>query len=332
MNRHLYKYTHEWTTHAIKAVRLVLYFEKIVTADEDGLMVKNVLSHLALSKRLRRDLLNAGHIQLNGKPIFLTSRIHTHDKITVLQVDEIEVHFPPEPIALDIAYEDEHLLVVNKQAGLLVHPTSRERTGTLASAVAFHMCSRGESYRFRPVHRLDRNTSGLLLIAKHKLAHERLSRALRKRDIHREYLSFVYGLMENDDLTIDTPIGLAQDQTVKRIVDVTGDLPSAKPAVTHVKVLCRYEQGYATKVRVILETGRTHQIRVHLSSVGHSVLGDTLYGEEISSIPFISRQALHAYQLTFVHPVTKEYIVCVSELPDDLQQLEKKLAHQVHES
>ncbi len=302
----------------------MLYFEKTVTIEEDGRMVKSLLSSLNLSRRLRRDLLSGGHIRVNDKPTFLTSRVHVGDQIIVEPVVETNDHFPPESIPLDIAYEDEHLVVINKPPGLLVHPTSRERTGTLASAISFHMEKQGESYRFRPVHRLDRDTSGLLIIAKHKLAHERLSRALRKREIHREYMAFTVGNIQQDKFSICAPIGLSEGSTLKRTVYFEGTSELAKQAITHVHVLHNYIGNLAAKVEITLETGRTHQIRVHLASIGHPIFGDTLYGEIHANeyAPELSRQALHAFKLSFAHPVTEEYIVCESALPDDLRQFE----------
>ncbi|PWI57091.1 hypothetical protein BM613_10370 [Sulfoacidibacillus thermotolerans] len=284
-------------------------------------MVKNLLGPLKLSRRLRRELLLAGHIRVNGSPTFLTSRVHNGDVVTIEQVFEPGSQFLPEPIPLDVVFEDAHVLVVNKQAGLLVHPTSRERTGTLASAVAYYMAQREESYRFRPVHRLDRDTSGLLILAKHKLAHERLSRALRKREIHREYIAFAAGIMNLPEQCIRTPIGLAAGSTIKRTIYPNDLLNDAKSAVTHVRILEVFKHSQATKVQIRLETGRTHQIRVHLSSIGHPLLGDPLYGN-VATADLFMRQALHAYKLSFIHPFTQEPVVCESDLPEDLQKLE----------
>ncbi len=332
MRGYLYKYTHELTRHDRKAVLIVLYFDRVISQEEDGVMVKALLGSLALSKRLRRTLCAQGQICVNGAPAYLTGRVRVGDRVTVEAPVELGSSIEPEPIPLHVVLEDEHLLVVDKQAGLIVHPTAHERRGTLASAVMNHMRERGESYPFRPVHRLDRATSGLLLIAKHKLAHERLSRSLKKRAISRQYTAFASGaLAGRAERTIDAAIGLLPGTCIKRAV-----YPYGKSAITHLRVERVYEAAGAMKLLVRLETGRTHQIRVHLAHIGHPILGDSLYGSpemnEKFSIAFPdgrSRHALHAHQLEFDHPVTNQTMTLYAPLPPELQRLAAALSEGV---
>ncbi len=329
----LYKYTHELARHAMKAGLIVLYLDRAVTNQDDGAMVKTILGSLALSKRLRRTLCEQGRICVNGAPAYLTNRVRVGDRVTVEAPEEFSSAIEPEPIPLHVVFEDEHLLAVDKQAGLIVHPTAHERQGTLASAVIHHMRQRGESYPFRPVHRLDRATSGLLLVAKHKLAHERLSRSLKTRAISRQYTAFASGAMDwREERTIDAAIGLLPGTCIKRAV-----YPYGKAAITHLRVERVYAQSGAVKLLIGLETGRTHQIRVHLAYIGHPVLGDSMYGFPAMNEKFSvvlpdgrSRHALHAHQLTFAHPVTNQAITLCAPLPPELQRLAAALAKGVH--
>ena len=294
------------------------YFEKLIGETEDGLMVKEVLRPLGAGRKLRHRLLEQQLIQVNGSPAYLTGRVHTGDIITVdAPIEETSILLP-ENLPFDVAFEDEHMLIVNKPANMLVHPTAKERTGTLANAVLFYLRMRGEKYPFRPLHRLDRDTSGLLIIAKHKLALERLEKALKRREITREYIAFVSGEITEEYRIVNAPIGLLPDQTIKR-----GVVTDGRQAVTHVSVLQLFSNEQACKVKLKLETGRTHQIRVHLAYIGHPVLGDRLYGckDEWG----LTRQALHAARLSFEHPFTHVTTTIESQLPDDLKQLEMTL-------
>ena len=316
----------------MKVGLIVLYFERAVTEQDEGVMLKAMLGSLALSKRLRRTLCTQGLICVNGAPAYLTSRVRAGDRITVEAPAELSSAIEPEPLPLQVVFEDEHLLAVDKQAGLLVHPTAHERQGTLASAVIHHMRLRGETYPFRPVHRLDRGTSGLLLIAKHKLAHERLSRSLKTRAISRQYTAFASGMLaEREERTIDAAIGLLPGTFIKRAV-----YPYGKAAVTHLRVERVYAQTDTMKLLIGLETGRTHQIRVHLAHIGHPVLGDGLYGFKESHGTFSivlpdgrTRHALHAHRLVFAHPVTNQAMTLDAPLPPELQRLAAALAREM---
>ena len=255
----------------------------------------------------------------------------TEDKVTVngafkpknyrlKQGDKVKVIIPePEPyrvvaqnIPLDIVYEDDYLLVVNKPKGMVVHPAAGNYENTLVNAVLYH--SKGElsgiNGVMRPgiLHRIDKNTSGLLLVAKCDLAHIELARQIKEHSLTREYEAVVYGNIKEDEGTIDAPIG--RHPVKRKQMAVT--YKNSKPAVTHYTVIKRY--GNFTHVRLKLETGRTHQIRVHMAYIGHPVAGDEVYGPK-KVIKSLGGQCLHARKIGFIHPVTKEYMEFTSSLP-----------------
>jgi len=295
------------------------YVEARITASQAGLMVKQVLAVLCFSRRLRRALTESAGIRLNGQPVYWTTRVAIGDLLTVdAPPEERSSTVIPEDIPLSVAYEDEHVLVVDKAAGMVAHPTGTHVLGTLVSAVAHHVEAHGEHVRCRPLHRLDRETSGLVLFAKHKLAHERLVAALLARRITREYTAFVHGLLSFDERVLDMPIARLSEQSLQRAVT-----PDGKRAITHVRVLKRYKTAQVTRVQIRLETGRTHQIRVHMAHIGHPLLGDWLYG--LSPDPLMARQALHAGRLHFVHPLDGRTIDIRADLPSDLQSLDARL-------
>ena len=221
----------------------------------------------------------------------------------------------PNDIFLDILYEDEYLLVIDKPAHMLVHPTASERENTLANGVLFYYRQNNLTLNYHPVHRLDKNTSGLVLIAKYPHIQHQLSRALEKKSLMRDYIAFVHNKMKNPMGTIHLPIARHPNSIIERIVAENGQV-----AITHYEVVESYDD--ACQVHLSLETGRTHQIRVHLSHLGHPIIGDDLYGSPSS---LINRQALHAYKLSFLHPVSKKQITVHSSLPNDMNNLLTKL-------
>ncbi|RPF56062.1 RluA family pseudouridine synthase [Aquisalibacillus elongatus] len=224
------------------------------------------------------------------------------------EVQELEIE--PENIPLDIVYEDEHLLVVNKAKGMVVHPSHGHRTGTLVHALLYHCDDlSGINGVYRPgiVHRIDKDTSGLLVVAKHDQAHERLSDQLAHKDIKRQYEAIVHGRIDHDKATIDAPIGRDPNDRQKMAVVENG-----KPAVTHFSVVERFDQF--SHVYCDLETGRTHQIRVHFKYIEHPLVGDPKYGRRKTLD--VQGQALHARKLAFTHPMTGEEISFTSEPPD----------------
>lgn len=289
----------------------------VVPPEYDGRMVKEwIRNQLGISRGLLRRIVQVEGVRVNGFPVYLTSRLKTGDLLQ-LQVDaEQSETILPEPIPVPVVYEDRSVLIVNKPAGLVVHPTKGHYTGTLANGVVYHWQQNGVRARFRPVHRLDQFTSGLLVIAKDPYAHSKLTEQLRRRILIREYLAVVHGVVPAEELTIGEPIGLPDAGTNKRMVH-----PAGKPAVTRLTVIERLPA--ATVVRLRLETGRTHQIRVHMEWFGHPLFGDLLYG--IGQPDGIDRQALHAIRLGFLHPQTDEAMEWTAEIPSDMQNLIRRL-------
>jgi 23S rRNA pseudouridine1911/1915/1917 synthase len=257
-------------------------------------------------------LIVAGRVLVDGGPAAKGHRVRGGERIVV---DEA----PPEPpapgdgaaAALRIAYEDDHLIVVDKPAGVVVHPARGHREGTLAQALAGRAAGGEDAWRAGIVHRLDRNTSGLLVVAKSDEVHRRLKAALAARDIRREYLALVEGRPPARSGTIEAPIG--RDRRHRTLMSTEGDAP--KPAITHFELERALPQ--ATLLRVRLQTGRTHQIRVHLRAIGHPVCGDRDYGH--AGLYGLERQFLHAARLAFAHPVTGAPVDVSSPLPDDLR-------------
>lgn len=219
----------------------------------------------------------------------------------------------PEDIPIDVVYEDDDLLVVNKAKGMIVHPAAGNFAGTLVNALMYHCRGRlsGINGTIRPgiVHRIDKDTSGLLIVAKNDFAHKNLADQIKDHDFSREYEAVVYGRLKNDEDTIDAPIGRNKNDRKKMAVTYE----NSKNAITHYKVLNRYD-GF-THLRLRLETGRTHQIRVHMAHIGHPVAGDYVYGPK-KIIKSLNGQCLHAKHIGFVHPRSLKYIEFESDLPD----------------
>lgn len=263
------------------------------------------------SRALLRRIKRQGKAWINGKEAFLTSRVKEGD---VLEVDtEIgrQSDIIPQDIPLDILYEDDAILAVNKPAGMLVHPVGKEIYGTLANAVMGHWRKAQKSNCiFRPVFRIDRDTSGLVLISGHHTAHLGLLRQMAVKNLKRQYIAVAGGRIEEKEGIIDQPIARKAGSIIEREIS-----PSGSRAVTNFTVLGYLPNINATVLEVSLETGRTHQIRVHLSGIGHPLLGDSLYGGCLS---LIKRQALHSHQITFDHPEKGVRLDLVSPLPADI--------------
>jgi len=241
------------------------------------------------------------------------------DTIDLSLPENKELKIKAEDIPLDIIYEDEYLVVVNKPDDMIVHPAGKIRSGTLVNALLYRcrdsLSGIGGVIRPGIVHRLDKNTSGLMVVAKNDFAHLGLSKQIKEHQVTKKYLTLVYGNMKDDSGIIDAPIGRSLKNRKKMAVTVEG---KSREAVTQFKVLKRFS-GY-TLIEATLRTGRTHQIRVHLAFIGHPIVGDQLYGRKKQGLN-ISRQALHSHILGFVHPSSKKYMEFSATLPQDMQEL-----------
>lgn len=276
---------------------------------------------LSLSTSLIRRLKACGGLRVGGRVVRSVDPVHPGEEVVLSLPVALPPHLAPERMDLSIVHEDADVVVVDKPAGLVVHPTRGTYAGTLGNGLAHHWAQRGERCGLHPVHRLDRDTSGLVVLAKHSLAHQRLDGQLKSRTLQRRYLALVAGHLAPPTGTVSLPIGLPEANARARAVMAGG-----QPAVTHyaVQAVGWLPDGRAVSVvQLGLETGRTHQIRVHLAALGHALLGDTLYGGD--SACGLARQALHACDLAFDHPRTGDRVAFASPLPADLGDLAARL-------
>ena len=258
-------------------------------------------------------------IKVNDNIVKNSYVLKDNDVITIGEVKEEEMDLKPENIPLDIVYEDEDVLVVNKPNGMVVHPAVGNRNGTLVNALLYHSNELSKiNGEFRPgiVHRIDAYTTGLLMVAKNDKAHEILAKELSEKKTTRKYIALVWGVINEDTATIDAPIG--RDLTDRKKYTVTSI--NSKEAVTHLRVLKRFTE--ATLIELQLETGRTHQIRVHMNYIGHPIVNDPVYGKR--KIIDETGQCLHAFQLGFIHPKTGKYMSFEVDLPDCFKNILEK--------
>lgn len=283
----------------------------------DSFVAKNT----DLSRSRVAALIEDGMILLNGKPATKKDKLKIGDEISVAVPEAVPLEVKAEDIPLDIIYEDDDLLVVNKPKGMVVHPAAGNWDGTLVNALLSHCKDSlsGINGVMRPgiLHRIDKNTSGLLMVAKNDFAHTHLAEQIKEHSFTREYEAVVHGNIKADSGTVNAPIGR---HPVKRKQMAVTD-KNSKEAVTHYSVIERF--GEFTHIRCRLETGRTHQIRVHMSYIGHPVAGDDIYGPKKAAAGLIG-QCLHAKKVGFIHPKTKEYMEFESELPDYFQKFLKR--------
>lgn len=267
-------------------------------------------------------LIEDGNILVNGKNASKNTKLKKGDLIEIQVPDLVEPEAVPEDIPIDIVYEDDDLLVVNKPKGMVVHPAAGHYTGTLVNAILFHCGSSlsGINGVLRPgiLHRIDMNTSGLLIIAKNDASHQFLAEQIKEHSFTREYEAIVYGNIKNEEGRIEAHIG--RHPVMRKKMAVTDK--NSKEAITEYTVISRYN-GF-THLRLKLFTGRTHQIRVHMSYVGHPVAGDEVYGPK-KVITSLNGQCLHAKKLGFIHPKTKEYMEFESDLPKYFTDFIKKI-------
>lgn len=266
-------------------------------------------------------LVSEGLVSVNGKTVSKSCKVKKGDTVLITVSDPKEYDIVPENIPLDIVYEDEDLLVVNKPKGMVVHPAAGNYSGTLVNALMFHCGNSlsGINGVMRPgiVHRIDKNTSGLLMVAKNDLAHTGLAAQIKAHSFMREYEAVVYGNIKDDEGTVNAPIGRHPIKR-KQMAVVNG----GRDAVTHYRVIERFD-GF-THIGVRLETGRTHQIRVHMAYIGHPVAGDEVYGPQ-KVITELGGQCLHAKKIGFIHPRTGEYMEFDSPLPEYFKKFLQRL-------
>ncbi|WP_052476183.1 RluA family pseudouridine synthase [Cohnella kolymensis] len=303
--------------------------EFVAEAADDGRYLRDVLrKRVGISRRLMIRLKTSDEgLTVNGERARAMDTIREGDVIAMRMETEVSEDIMPQPMHLDIVFEDDHLLVVNKPAGLIVHPTTGHYLNTLANGVMHYWQERGERVRFRPVNRLDEHTSGLVIVAKNPFANQQLAAQMKEGTVQKEYRAFVYGRAPELEGEINAPIGRETEDPHRRVIREDG-----APSQTFYEVTASYI-GKASALDVRLGTGRTHQIRVHLTSIGCPLIGDTYYTDpewsnseiagRLSTI--ITRQALHAVRLSFAHPVTGELMKLEAAMPEDMQLLEKEL-------
>ena len=299
-----------------------------LSSEEDGERIDKYLSETLTdySRSYLKNLIDEGRVQVAGKIVKGSFKVYNGAAITVNLPPIKDVKILPEDIPLDILYEDEDVILVNKPKGMVVHPAAGHYTGTLVNALMFHCRDNlsGINGELRPgiVHRIDMDTTGVVIACKNDLAHRFIAEQLKEHSIKRKYQAIVYGTFKENEGRIEGAIGRSKTDRKKMAI-----VPNGKPAVTHYKVLKNFSSpngnNYA-HIECELETGRTHQIRVHMTSIGHPLLGDTVYG--VAKNPFkLDGQTLHAEMLGFIHPRTKEYMEFHAPLPDYFTKLLTKL-------
>lgn len=274
-----------------------------------------------LSRSNIQKMLKEGNILVNDKEVKSSYKVEIGDKITIGEIEAKEIDLKPQEISVEIIYQDSDIAVVNKPKGMVVHPGAGNPDGTLANAM-LALCKdtlSGINGSIRPgiVHRLDKDTSGILIIAKNNVSHINLSEQIKNRQVKKTYIALVRGQTKENEATIDMPIARHKTNRQKMAVDKDG-----KNAITHFKVLKRYEKY--TLLEVNIETGRTHQIRVHLSQIGYPIVGDEVYSNGKNEFN-VHGQMLHAQKLKFKHPTTGEELEFEAELPEYFKNILKKL-------
>ncbi len=277
-----------------------------------------------LTRSAAARLIESGLVTVDGKPAGKSARLTSGETVAVTLPQAEEPEARPQDIPLEVVYEDDDVIVVNKPVGMVVHPGPGHPDGTLVNALLHHCAGSlsGIGGQLRPgiVHRIDRDTSGLIIAAKNDAAHQFLAAQLADHTLARTYECLAVGNFREDSGTVDAPIG--RHRTDRKKMAVT---PDGRRAVTHWEVIARYRG--ITHLRCRLETGRTHQIRVHLAHIGHPILGDTVYGNK-KTVPGLTGQCLHATGLEFIHPTTKQKITLTCPLPKEFTQMLKKLQSQ----
>lgn len=299
--------------------------KSFIIENENGMRIDKYLAEMSagLSRSHIQKLIKEEDILVNDKPVKANYRLISGDHVNINIPDPKEPDIAAEDIPLDILYEDEDVIVINKPKQMVVHPAPGHYTGTLVNALMYHCRNdlSGINGDLRPgiVHRIDMDTTGSLVICKNDAAHQSLAEQLKEHSINRVYVAVVYGNIKEDKGTIDAPIGRHPTERKK----MSTHAKNAKEAVTHYEVIKRFH-GY-TYIKCRLETGRTHQIRVHMASIGHPLVGDLVYGPRKNLFPGLQGQTLHAKTLGFIHPTTKQYMETDAPIPEYFKELLKKL-------
>lgn len=301
--------------------------KSFIVENENSMRIDRYLAETSdgLSRSHIQKLIKDGDITVNDKPVKANYRLISGDNIKINIPDLKEPDIAAENIPLDILYEDEDVIIVNKPKQMVVHPAPGHYTGTLVNALMYHCRGdlSGINGDLRPgiVHRIDMDTTGSLIVCKNDAAHQSLAKQLKEHSINRVYVAVVYGNIKEDKGIVDAPIGRHPTERKR----MSTHARNAREAVTHYEVIERFK-GY-TYIKCRLETGRTHQIRVHMASIGHPLVGDPVYGPRKNLFPELQGQALHAKTLGFIHPTTKKYMEIEAPIPEYFKVLLKKLGN-----
>lgn len=311
MSVQLRSYLHSYLSYNESGEIMNLSYQ--IDKDEHYDNVLHVLKEqFLLSDRLITKLKKANKIYLNSLPTYTKKSVTVGDTVSVLiDFEEDNSNIVASNIPLNIIYEDDYLLVLNKPANIAIHPSILHFDNSLSNGVKFYFDKLGLKKKIRIVNRLDRNTSGIVILAKNEYIQECLIKQMKTNEFKKEYLAIAKGILESKSGTLNFPIARKEGSIIERTVSSDGD-----SAITHYDVVKEFNN--LSLVHIVLETGRTHQIRVHFSHIGHPILGDTLYG---SPSELINRQALHSYKLTFIHPVTKKVLSLEAPLPNDIENI-----------
>lgn len=311
MSVHLRSYLHIYLSYDESGEIMNLSYQ-IDTDDYYDNVLHVLKEQFLLSDRLITKLKKANQIYLNNLPTYTKKSVTVGDTVSVLiDFEEDNSNIVASNIPLNIIYEDDYLLVINKSANIAVHPSILHFDNSLSNGVKFYFDKLGLKKKIRIVNRLDRNTSGIIVFAKNEYIQECLIKQMKTKKLKKEYLAIVEGILESKSDTLTFPIARKEGSIIERTVSSDGD-----SAITHYDIVKEFNN--LSLVHITLGTGRTHQIRVHFSYIGHPILGDTLYGRPSE---LINRQALHSYKLTFTHPVTKKVLSLEAPLPNDIKNI-----------
>ena len=279
--------------------------------------IKDVLkNHFEISERLLAKLKRNQKIYLNNTPAYVNSKIKIGDLIIVdLDFEEETENIVPSKMELEILYEDDSFLIINKSFGIAVHPSILHFEDSLSNGVKYYFNEINLNKKIRPVNRLDKDTSGIVIFAKNEYIQESLIKQMKNKDFRKEYLAILEGNFENSSGTINAPISRKEGSIIEREINPNGEI-----AITHYELVKNFAKNNQelSLVKFLLETGRTHQIRLHSKHLNHPILGDSLYG---NSSNLISRQALHAFKIRFIHPISKKEIIIEIDLPEDMKSI-----------